>query len=730
MAAHDRIAPVPLFSLSRALLIQIGLPALVVVLALLIQMQEPKFSFHERIRHMAFDQLQRLHPAAVATDLPIRAIAIDDASIKALGQWPWPRTVVAQMVDRLFELGAAVVVFDIFFAEPDRTSPQQVATLWPEQPELQRLLAQLPSHDQLLATSFNRGRVVLGFPVETIPTSDSLPADKSRFLSFGGDAQSYLPRYGGGLPALPLLSAAAMGSGAVSQIPDSDGVVRTLPLLYRLQEQLYPILGLEALRVFLEQAHLAIHSSRSDAALSEVRGLHGVTIDSAFIPTTPDGRVWLHYRYFDPTRYLSAQALLSGSVDPAQIRDQIILIGATAKGLGDTIYTPLGEAVPGVEGHIQFIEQVLTGDFLAVAVWDTDLLLGVLLLEWLLLALMLARLRPIGSVVLGGVLVAGLLGLAYGLMVQRQLLLDPLYPVLAATLLFLVLVVPRYLQTEREQRWIHTAFSRYVSPNRVKYLQEHPHHLELGGIYRECSFVMSDLQGFTALMERYEPALLSDLLNRYLDGMVQIAFRHEGTLDRIVGDAVAVMFSAPLIQPDHAARALACAQEMDRFALAFSEQQQQQGIPFGRTRIGVNTGRVMVGNFGGQAMLDYRALGDAINTAARLETINAQFGTRVCVSSATLARAPKVEARPIGRLLLKGKSEAITAFELLSEAEAAVAYREEYSAAYAWMEAEAVEAVAAFSRLADHYPEDPLVAYHARRLRAGERGSLMVMKSK
>jgi adenylate cyclase len=190
------------------------------------------------------------------------------------------------------------------------------------------------------------------------------------------------------------------------------------------------------------------------------------------------------------------------------------------------------------------------------------------------------------------------------------------------------------------------------------------------------------------------------------------------------------MFSAPVVQPDHAARALACALEMDVFAEQCRQRQLALGIPFGRTRIGVNTGTVLVGNFGGKTMLDYRALGDAINTAARLESINKQLGTRLCVSSTTVAQCKNFIGRPSGRLVLKGKTEAVSTFEPLSAEQSTQTHIIEYLAAYQLMEAELPEAKEAFNTLAQKYPQDPLVVYHAARLARGEHGSRVVMTNK
>jgi adenylate cyclase len=506
--------------------------------------------------------------------------------------------------------------------------------------------------------------------------------------------------------------------------------LRTVPLLYQIRQELYPGLSLEALRLYKGADKLTVHAT-SPKNVGRVPGITDVGIgNNLTVPTMSDGRVWLHFRPLAPQRYVSAHDVLAGRVNAAQISGHIVFIGATSRMLGDTIYTPLDELVPGVEGHVQMVEQMLAGKMLLRPGWENDFLLGLLLVSWLLLWKILPRYRPVWSVSLGVVLVLGTFALSVWLFNNKQLLLDPVYPALSLGGLFILILVPRYLQTEREQRWIKNAFSRYVSPNRVTYLQANPQQLELGANYRECTFVMTDLEGFTPLMEKYAPEKLESLINEYLEGMIQIVFRHDGTLDRIVGDAVGVMFSAPVVQPDHAARALACALEMDVFAEQCRQRQLALGIPFGRTRIGVNTGTVLVGNFGGKTMLDYRALGDAINTAARLESINKQLGTRLCVSSTTVAQCKNFIGRPSGRLVLKGKTEAVSTFEPLSAEQSTQTHIIEYLAAYQLMEAELPEAKEAFNTLAQKYPQDPLVVYHAARLARGEHGSRVVMTNK
>ncbi|OYU46575.1 MAG: adenylate/guanylate cyclase domain-containing protein [Burkholderiales bacterium PBB4] len=714
----------------RRLLGQALLPLTVMAVLLAVQFHDPLLRV--RLRDIAFDQLQKFYPARYSEDLPVRAVAIDDPSLAAVGQWPWPRTVLAQIVDQLHQMGARVVVLDVFLAEADRTSPEQVKQFWPDNPQLDALLQNYPRHDDILAASLARSRVVTGVVAGNTYPPQMLPPRQVEITSDGGDARAWLQSWSGGAGFLPPFAVAGVGAGVLTVVPDHDGILRSLPVLSMLGGELYPSLGLEAVRVYLGSRDVTVKvTPAAQSGLLQMPGITGVALgQSAFFPTSGDARIWLHARPQTTERYVSAIDVLTNRVEPRRIKDHIVLIGATSSGLGDTVRNPLGEAVPGLEGHLQLMEQLLSNEYLLRPSWENAFVAAVIVAFAWILALLLAYVRPAWSVGLLGFGVLALLGLSNWLFINEHLFLDPLFPSLSLVALFLSMAVPRYLRTERDQRWIQTAFARYVSPNRVKYLQAHPEALTLGGEYRECSFVMTDLAGFTSMMETYEPAMLSSLLNDYLSGMIEVAFSHDGTLDRIVGDAVAVMFSAPVVQVDHAERAIACALAMDKFAQDFSLRQQARGIPFGKTRIGVNTGDVLVGNFGGKVMLDYRALGDAINTAARLETINGHLGTRVSVSESSVKRCKGFLGRPAGRLVLKGKKYPVTVFEPLTEEEDKSDRIARYREAYALMDAEAPDAAQAFKTLQGQYPDDPLVGYHAQRFSAGEKGSLVVMTQK
>jgi adenylate cyclase len=269
------------------------------------------------------------------------------------------------------------------------------------------------------------------------------------------------------------------------------------------------------------------------------------------------------------------------------------------------------------------------------------------------------------------------------------------------------------------------SLARYFSPNVAQRLAEDPESLDLSGERRELTFVFTDLADFTPLVETQEPSVIVPLLNEYLNGMTQIVFQCGGTVDKIVGDSVHAMFGAPIEQPDHTACGVDCAMELDLFAEAFRERKTEEGVVLGVTRIGVHAGPVIVGNFGGQLLFDYTAHGDAVNTAARLESVNKHLGTRICVSDKVVEQIPDFKGRPVGRIILRGKSQELKVFEPLTperaDAPAMLAYRE----AFTKLEAGDPVASQMFAAVVGQYGGDPLATFHLKRLLAGETGDLI-----
>ena len=682
------------------------------------------------LRNSQFDQFQRWHPR-VYEAVPVRVLDVDEESLARLGQWPWPRTRVAELLNKLGAAGVAAVGFDVLFAEPDRTSPKVAAEQWNLSGQQRATVLALPDHDAVLANSLEQGDAVLCFAgldgagqVGAARVAESrMPLQKSRFVYLGEPQPRWLHHFDAAVSSLPALEQAAKGNGAMNFVPDGDGVVRRVPLVFQMGGTPVGTLVSETLRVAQGSNNVVLKSAGHDSGLAEVR------VGDAVIPTTAQGEMWLHYTEPVKARTVPAWKLLAGQVPADQLAGHIVLLGSSAQGLVDLRFSPMG-LMPGVEAHAQALEQILSKHFLERPSWARGLESLVLTLCCLLVGLLAMRLRALAAACATLVLLVGLLGGAWWAFVSQRLLLDAATPALGVLLSYMVCSLWQHFSSEREQRWIKSAFSRYVSPNRVAHLVAHPGDMALGGRRQTCSFVFTDLTGFTGLMESIDPALAVSLLNDYLDQMVAIAFRFDGTLDRIVGDAVAIMFSAPVPQVDHRERALACALEMDAFANGFSSQVQRTGIAFGMTRIGVHCGEVIVGNFGGSTMFDYRALGDPVNTAARLESVNKQLGTRICVSEDILRGNPDALVRAVGRLLLKGKEQALAVFEPVLEDALVRAPLEEYRAAFDAMQLELPEAASRFAQLAQAWPQDPLVQLHHQRLSAGERGDLMVMSEK
>lgn len=694
---------------SRLLLALAGLLA-----ACVLYLAEPLML--QSLRNSLFDQYQRWQPRPAPAQSVVRVVDIDEASLARLGQWPWPRDLLARLLEQLQQAGAAVVVFDVLFAEPDRSSPSSILDRADLPEEVAAALAKLPDHDQRFAEALARQPAVLGFAAIPTPSRNT---PLSRFgVQLRTDAKTAaFSTYAGAISALPLLEKAAKGNGAMTFRPDADGVVRRVPVMIRVGEHLLPSLTAEALRVYLGQ-------DRYRVGTAETGSVEQVAIGRFALPTNRRGELWLHYRRDMSAQTLPAWRVLEGSVTES-LSGSIVLVGSSAQGLQDLRFGPLGAMLPGVQVHAQAIEQALTGTPLQRPFWAAPAEALSLLLAGLLLSLLTLSSGAVTAAWVAVALVAALNALAWWAYSRHGLLLDALTLSIGLLLVYLGASLARHRASERQHRWVRDAFSRYISPNLVGHLVRHPEQLHLGGERRCCSFVFTDITDFTALMERESPEQVVGMLNDYLEGIIQIAFRHEGTLERIVGDGMAILFSAPLVQPDHKSRALACALEIRRFTRSYTTAQQAAGLPLGRTRIGAHCGEVVVGNFGGATLFDYRALGDAVNVAARLEGLNRYLGTDLCVSEDIRSANPDVPMRTIGDVWLKGKAVPIRLYE-----PCASTADEDYDAAYALLASEHEQAVEAFERLHSERPDDALVHYQLQRLRAGQCGERILMTEK
>ena len=708
--------------------LHIIVPFVALAIALALHVRAPRLV--ESLRYQVFDAYQRLSPR-LPSSAPVVIVDIDDASLRRVGQWPWPRTRVAKLMDRLNAAGAAVIGLDIILAEPDLTSPENVVPLWPAteaQSRIRDAVKHLPAHDAVLAAAVRRAPVVTGFALTR--TSNEVRPPRPYTLEISGpNPASVLPEFSGAVVNLPQFDAGARGVGGFNFLPAVDGVLRRIPMLLRLGNDISPSFTAEMLRVALgaDGYEIRVEDAGIEGAMPAIVD---VTVGGLVIPTDEAGRMWLHFTRPGTQRAISAWRVLNGEIDDDALSGQVIAVGTSAAGLKDLRATPLNLAAAGVAVHASAVEQMLLGHFLQRPAWVEPVELIYTLVLGLVLILLLRRLKALGCALLGGLAVTAAAGSSWYAYAEHLLLIDPVLPSLAALLVYLGGSLISFVRTEAERRRVRTAFGHYLAPAVIQQLMDHPETLRLGGERRETTFLFTDVAGFTSLTEGLDPEVLVRLLNEYLDGTCRIVLGHGGTIDKIVGDALHVMFNAPGDQPDHAARSIRCALELDEFCHAYAERQRALGVDLGDTRIGVNTGETVVGNFGGVTRFDYTAHGDAINTAARLEGVNKFFDTRICVSETTLARCDYPYHRPIGRLVLKGKTEGLGAFELLTGSRAQAPEIAEYSAAFRLVEAEDPASPDVFSALTERYPDDGLIAFYAIRLKAGVNGVTIKLSEK
>ncbi|MBD2748151.1 CHASE2 domain-containing protein [Microvirga sp. BT688] len=633
------------------------------------------------LRHLTFDTLQRLAPRPEA-DLPVRVVDIDDASLAELGQWPWPRTRVASLVERLAQMGAAAVAFDVLFAEPDRTSPARLADQLPlTDRDLKRqtetLLQRLPDHDQVLAQAMRALPVVAGFATTEQP-NDTRPGSKAGYAFAGTNPLEILHPFQGSVTSLPLFEEAVQGVGSLSLGQDSaSGVVRQIPLLVSDGRRLHPSLALEALRVAQGASTITVRSTGASGepgtaspALVELR------VGQFRVPMTAEGELVLRYGHNHPERLVSARDVLDPDRSPVvepRIAGHIVFIGTSAAGLHDRRVTPLGETVAGVTIHAQAVEQILTQEFLVRPDWAHGLETLLTALAGALVAGLLLHVTARYSALVMVGAIATLLAGAWLAFLKEGLLLDPIYPSLSALLAYFAITALLYLTTDREKRFVRRAFSHYLAPELLQTLEASPDQLRLGGEIRPMTILFMDVRDFTPISERLSPEALIRFLNTLFSPLTEVIQAHKGVVDKYIGDSIMAFWNAPVSVPDHAA--LACTAALNMQAIveelnatdAFGLRSNGQPELIVQIGIGLNTGEACVGNMGSAHRFNYSVVGDTVNVAARIESSCKGAGVPILISEQTARAAPGFAVLEAGLVPLKGKSQPMKLFALVGD---------------------------------------------------------------
>lgn len=642
------------------------LPLLMLIGAVMLRAEDPAFLSDMRLR--VFDVFQRLSPRTYAAT-PVRVVDIDEESLRRYGQWPWPRSRIAAMIERLQVAGASVVAFDMVFAEADRTAPRRALPEWgiePSDPVFADIVGRTADPDAALAAAIAQMPVVLGFVLTSNPTEQDMPRRKGGLAVQGapkglklGDYVS--PRFTGAVVNLPDLLRPAQGLGSINVIPQNDGIVRQLPLLLNGDGTLYPSLVVEALRVAEKASTLAVKSSGASgyqhwwqelgARLAGAEVIAELRIGRRVVPTDGMGRVWLHDSGRIAQRQIPAWQILSGEV--TDLTGAILFVGTSAPGLLDLRATPLNLVTPGVEIHAQIAEQILTGVSLQRPYWTILPELALLIILSITLVLLLPRLGPLGCTLLGagtGLIAIGLAWLAFAHFGQ---LFDPVYPCLSTFAIFVTGVLTSYFRSDIERRGIREAFGHYLAPEMVERLADDPSQLRLGGELREVTIMFCDIRDFTSIAERTDATRLTRLLNSFLTPMTDAILRRHGTIDKYIGDSIMAFWNAPLDDPDHAEHACSAALDMRR-SLAELNTQRAAEEPL-RMGIGINSGTCLVGNLGTQKRFNYSVIGDDVNLASRLETLTKSYGIDILVADPGDRLAAKFALLPLGEVQVKGK---------------------------------------------------------------------------
>ena len=579
---------------------------------------------------------------------------IDEKSLAELGRWPWPRTTIAKLIDKLKASGAKAVGFDVIFSEKETANA-----------------------DAALAKSIARAKnVTLGYffhlsgkdvahlsqkeiaedtaniknsRYQLINSTEKNPDDSTLIKAYAPEAN------------LKILSAAAVNSGYFNMIPDTDGSMRWSPLVIEFRNNYYSSLSLSVLQQYLDWPMLSLNLAGY--------GAESVKIGDTTIPTDESGRLLVNYLGTAKTfPHYSISDILKRRVPAEKIRNKIVLVGATAIGIYDLRVTPFSATYPGVEIHATVIDNILHRNFLTHSSFTRFIDLCTIIIFGLLMGLIIPRLKAVKGILFALIIVGVFVAINMLLFSKFNVWLNLIYPALTMAFIYLGITVYRYITEEREKKKIRGAFQYYLTASVINEMLKDPSKLKLGGDKKNLSVLFSDIRGFTTISEKLSPEDLVHLLNEYLTAMTDIVFKYDGTLDKYMGDAIMAVFGAPLDQPDHAKRACLTALDMMNELHKLQKKWQEEGKPPLNIGIGINSGDMVVGNMGSQMRFDYTVMGDMVNLGSRLEGTNKEYGSNIIFSEFTYdAVKDYVCCRELDSVRVKGKKLPVKIYELLGE---------------------------------------------------------------
>jgi adenylate cyclase len=615
-------------------------------------------------------------------DERIVIVDIDEKSLAEVGRWPWGRNKMAALVDELYERQkVAILGFDVVFAEVDESSGlkrlrQLAANELKDQSGFAERLNQIEAsldYDKQFAQSLEKRPAVLGYYLTSDRdgrTNGALPQPVMQKSALQGRPIKFTSWSGFGSNIEPLVKAAPQG-GFFNSITDSDGVVRSIPLIAEYKGQYYESLSMAMFRVLTGLPTVEPGFPKDRFLTRNYQGLESILLKqgdkSLAIPV--DDRVATLVPFRGPGnvaggsfRYISAADVLARRVPPGALNGKIVLLGTTAPGLLDLRVTPVGETYPGVEVHANVISGLLDGRLYVKPDYAMGFEVLVLLLAGLVLAFTLPMLSAPKAVALSAAVVAALIGLNFWLYLGAGLVLPLATALVMALTAFALNMSYGYFVESKSKRQIANLFGTYVPPELVDEMVKDPDSYNMKAASKELTVMFCDMRGFTKMSESMEPTQLQGLLNDVFSRLTNVIRNNRGTIDKYMGDCVMAFWGAPVETADHAALAVKTAMEMANEVRKINEEHRSKGLPEIGVGIGLNTGSMCVGDMGSSIRKSYTVIGDAVNLGSRLEGLSKTYGVDIVVSESTKKLAPDFAWQELDKVRVKGKDQAVTIY--------------------------------------------------------------------
>lgn len=635
----------------------------------------------EFARLKVFDYYQQTKPREIPPleKKPVTIIDLDEQSLETVGQWPWPRTTIARLVQNSMKMGASLFAFDMVFAEPDGKDLSVVAGDVANLPdEMRAILEKRVTNDEYFANTIMRSRVVLGQAGRTNETDGvkGPPAKNSvaiRKMSKNAiDPKLKTLRFPSMVRNLPILEDAAKknkfaGFGMFNAIPDEDGIIRNVPAYFLHEDKFFPALTIEMLRVATGRPTVLIRANEA--------GIDGVAVTKNLkVQTDSEGRIWPHFSKRDWSKYVPAHELLDGTADPKLIAGRMLILGTSAVGLRDIRTIPTERDIPGVEVHAQIIEVIANQDYLVRPNYANAVELSFIFFGGLIMIILVPWLGAKWTALVFVVTALSAGGASWELFVEEKLLLDASFAIVSILLIYTTLTYTGYAREEAKREQTRTAFSKYLSPGMVERVAENPDELQLGGDQREMTLLFCDVRGFTTISEQFDAVGLTGLINKLLTPLTNVILERKGTIDKYMGDCIMAFWNAPFDDDDQEYNGCASALAMLAEMAPLNERLRLEAIEEGRKHIplkvglGLNTGPCVVGNMGSDMRFDYSVLGDAVNLAARLEGQSKSYGMNVVLGPTTRnAVKDRLATIDLDFIQVKGKTEGTYIYGLMGD---------------------------------------------------------------